>query len=84
MDNILLLSTERNLTEIMDIAGRYMDVDKNNIFFVSNGIAPLQGIRIHDAYVDYLCYKDPNYEDCLTMILSNMGLTTKDGRIILV
>lgn len=50
---------------------------------VADGPGPLQGMRIHNAYVDRYCYEDPNYMACIETIHSCIGLTSKDGNIYL-
>ena len=79
MSDIFLLSTERALS---DFEGKLLKSDE--IFFVANGTNPLMGKRIENAYVDYMCYKDPNYEDVLHRIRLNMALSPNAGKIILI
>lgn len=57
----------------------------NHMHFVkvAEGPGPLQGMRIHKAYVDRYCYEDPNYLACVEAIHSSMGLTTNEGHIYL-
>lgn len=78
MHDIILLSTESDLVWVRN---KYPNVD--SIFFVSNGVWPLQGRRITNAYVELTCYKDPNFEACILQIQSNMALTADAGHVYL-
>jgi hypothetical protein len=56
---------------------------KMSFFKVSDGAGHLQGMRIHNAYIDRYCFEDPNYIACIETIHSSIGLTTNDGHIYL-
>jgi len=53
------------------------------VFKVSEGSRPLLGARIHNAYIDWSCYKDPNYEECLRTIRTSISLTSRTGAMYL-
>lgn len=78
MDIFLVLDDETETAYKKDV--RFQNVQ---FFKVSNGAGALQGMRIHNAYVDRYCYEDPNYIACVETIHSSIGLTTKDGNIYL-
>lgn len=80
MNDIVLISVESDLVWIHN---KFPDIDSDSLFFVQNGAWPLQGRRIKNAHVELMCYKDPNFEECILQIQSNMALTADAGHIYL-
>lgn len=76
--DIFLLSTERML-DTFDLPE-----ESDNVFFVNNGVYPLQGKRFRNVYVDYMCYKDPNYEECIGLFIRNRSLMEDRGSMFLI
>jgi hypothetical protein len=78
MKDIALLCRE---TKPHDVLEKFPHVE--SLFFVSNGPGPLQGRRFRNVYIDYICYKDPHYEECIQVLLGSILLTKDAGQIIL-
>lgn len=68
-------------TKPCDVIEKFPGVDR--LFFVSNGPGPLQGRRFRNVYIDYVCCRDPNYEECIQALLGSMLLTKDAGQMIL-
>lgn len=54
------------------------------VFKVSEGRAPLEGMRIRYAYIDIHCYQNPYYEECIYQIQQCIHMTTREGKIFLI
>lgn len=79
MDDIILMSDQLAKNPLSDEFFK-----RFRVFLVSDGTKPLQGLRIRHAYIDWECYKDPNYEDCLRVIKNNLSLTSHNGAMFLI
>jgi hypothetical protein len=79
VDDIILMSDQLASNPLSDEFFK-----RFRVFLVSDGTKLLRGVRIRHAYIDWECYKDPNYEDCLRVIKNNIGLTSRSGAIFLI
>jgi hypothetical protein len=77
--DIYLLSTERAISEF-----GLSEIEADDIFFVNNGTGPLEGRRFKNVFIDYMCYKNENYEACLDLLFINRDLMEQFGSLVLI
>lgn len=78
--DIVLVSDE----ETMNILKKDVRFIAADFFYVSDGAIQFEGRRIFNAYIDWFCYKDPNYIDCLERIQHSIKLAKVPGVMILI